>query len=94
MNRVFEILKQAYNFRKTLRLCKKLSPESEEYKLGKFYKDEIEKLEGSDVNQQTIDKLMQHVKENLVRYKGKELMTEMLLRVVSFLETLKLFAKA
>ena len=93
MNRVFEILKQAHNFRKTLKLCKKLSPESEEYKLGKFYKDEIEKLGASEVNQQKLDKMIQDVKENLQQYQGKELMTEMLLHVRSLLETLKLFAR-
>ena len=91
MYKVFEIIRQAYNFRKTLRRCKNLSPDSEEYKLGRFYKDEIEKLEDSQVNLQNIDKLIQDVKENLMRYQGKELMTEMLLRVESFLVTVKLF---
>jgi hypothetical protein len=91
MNKVFEIIRQAYNFRKTLRRCKNISSDSEEYKLGLFYKDEIEKLEKSQVNLLNIDKLIQDVKENLLRNQGKELMTEMLLNVQSFLETVKLF---
>ena len=77
---------------KSAEVRKKHSPDSKGYKLGQFYKDEIEKLEGSEVNQQKIDKLIQNAKKDLTRHQGEEPVTEMLLSVVSFLETLKLFA--
>lgn len=92
MNKIFAIIEQAYHFRKTLKRCEALSPESAEYKLGKFYKDEIEQFDDAQLTQENIDQMLQRVKQDQLQHKDSELMAEMLSSVESFLTTLKRFA--
>lgn len=89
MKKEFEILKQAYHLRKLFKQCKRLAPESEAYKLGKYFKDEIEQLEDSDVSGDKINQLIQNANERMVTSEETELMNEMLSSVVIFLTTLK-----
>lgn len=92
MNKVFEIIKQAHEFRSILKKCKKASPEGEAYTLGKFYKDEIEKLEGSHVNETKINQIIEKVNEDINRHQDSNQVKEVLESVVSFLTTLKRFS--
>lgn len=86
---VFEIIKQAHHFRRTLKLCKKVSPESDAFKLGQFYKDKIEQMEDADETVDNIDHLMQHVNDDMNQYPQTELTKAMLSSTMSFLTTFK-----
>lgn len=93
MNKLIELVKNGYNYRRLLGKCKKHSPESNAYRLGKFYKDEIEKLESEEVDSAHLDPLIESAQEALKFNQTSEQTTEMIESVITFLTTLKRFEK-
>lgn len=94
MKNIFKLLAVSYQFKKISRKCLKQANDSVEYKLAKLYKDEIEKLEDSDVNSANINALINQVKGDKTKYAASENVQELLSDTLSFLEVLKTFAKS
>lgn len=92
MNKIIALIKSGYQFRRVLHKCKKHSQECDAYILGKFYKDQIEKLGAVKTKEDEIKLLISDVNNDMHRYQNSKRVTEVLQSASSFLTTLQRFA--
>ena len=94
MKNVLKLVRVAYHFKKSLHKCLEQATDSAEYRLAKFYKDGIERMEDSGVNSADIDALINQAEEDQAKQAVSENIHELLSTTLSFLKALETFVKS